>query len=469
MESTPDATASESAFSSTDRGTVAEFLKVSIPLIISSGSISMMYICDRVFLTWYSQDALAAAMPAGLLHLSIASIALGVANYTNTFVAQYEGAGRKSRVAAVIWQGNYWSLFWGIGLLGLIPFASEIFTAIGHDQSVIPLEVKYFRVLCWGSLPMLVSANLACFFSGRGKTMEVMVINIFTTSINVGLDYCLIFGFGPIPEMGITGAGLATISASLTSMLAFTALMFRPDLSPYELWKHRRFDLQLMRRYLRFGFPHGLAQLVDLSAFSAFILLVGKLGSDELTSTNLAFNINSLAFVPMLGIGIAVSTLVGQRIGEGRVDLAARSTWIAFAITGTYMVLFAIIYVVVPDLILKPYMMFSDESLEPVRDQVILLLRFVAVYTFFDAMVIVFGSAIRGAGDTRFAMIYSLVTSWLIMVLPTFLLWKWYDGDLRLSWTACTIWIIILGVGFLWRFLGGEWKSMSVIEPNVID
>jgi len=469
MESPHDATTIEPAVQDANSGTLSEFLRVAIPLIISSGSVSLMYVCDRIFLTWYSPSALAAAMPAGMLHLSIASLALGVANYTNTFVAQYEGAGRNKRVAAVIWQGNYWSLFWGIGLIALVPFASDIFNAIGHDASIIPLEISYFSVLCWGSLPMVLSANLACFFSGRGKTIEVMLINIMSTSINVGLDYCLIFGKGPLPELGITGAGMATITANLTSMLAFVFLMFRPSLKSYELFKHWRFDLALMKRYLRFGLPNGLSWLIDLSAFSAFILLVGKLGAEQLTATNLAFNINSLAFVPMLGIGIAVTTLVGQRIGEGRVHLAARSTWIAFAVTATYMIVFAIIFVVLPDLILTPYMWFSKEKLLPIRDLVVELLRFVAVYTFFDAMLIVFGSAIRGAGDTKFSMIFSLISGWLIMVLPTYICWKWYGGDLRISWLACTLLIVVLGIGFLLRFLGGKWKSMRVIETNVID
>ncbi|MBM82403.1 MAG: MATE family efflux transporter [Planctomycetaceae bacterium] len=450
------------------KGSVAEFLVVAMPLIISSGSVSLMFVCDRVFLTWYSQDALAAAMPAGLLHLTIASIALGVANYTNTFVAQYEGAGRKQRVSAILWQGNYLAVFWGIVLVGLVPWSRDIFELIGHEAKVIPLEAEYFSVLCCGSLPIVFSANLGCFFSGRGQTSIVMWVNVLTTLTNVGLDYCLIFGKGPFPELGIRGAAIATVTASCTSTILFAALMTRGHLKEYDLWKNRGFDAKLMRRYLRFGFPNGMSWLVDLSAFSVFILLVGKLGADELAATNLAFNINSLAFVPMLGVGIAVSTLVGQRIGEEQVDLASKSTWIAFTLTGAYMIVFAVIYVAIPDLILYPYLKFSVDKLGPLREQVIVLLRFIAVYTFFDAMVIVFGSAIRGAGDTRFSLIFSLISSWLIMVLPTYLFWTWYGGDLELSWTVCTVFIIFLGIGFLVRFMGGKWKTMRVIEANVI-
>ena len=93
----------------------------------------------------------------------------------------------------------------------------------------------------------------------------------------------------------------------------------------FGIWRNRRFDRELFVRFLRFGFPQGLHFFLDVASFAVFMLLIGRLGRNELAATNLAFNLNTLAFVPMLGLGTAVSTLVGQRIGEGRPEIAVRT------------------------------------------------------------------------------------------------------------------------------------------------
>ena len=162
-------------------------------------------------------------------------------------------------------------------------------------------------------------------------------------------------------------------------------------------------DKELLGRLLRYGLPTGLQMAAELSAFSVFLFLVGRLGTRELAATNLALNINMLSFVPMLGVGMAVMTLVGKRIGEGRPKLAERTTWLAARSVATYMFVFGMLFVVFPETILLPFTGWHAASeMASIRDQVVVLLRFVAVYTFFDGMAIVFAFAVRGAGDTRF-------------------------------------------------------------------
>jgi MATE family multidrug resistance protein len=118
----------------------------------------------------------------------------------------------------------------------------------------------------------------------------------------------------------------------------------------------------------------------------------------------------------------------------------------------------------VPDLILSPFMSGSDAAaFEELRPTVILLLRYVAVYTFFDAMAIIFGSAVRGAGDTSFSLIFSMLCSWLLMVIPTLIVLR-QGGGLQGCWITVSVTVIVMGLGFLFRFMQGKWKSMRVIE-----
>jgi MATE family multidrug resistance protein len=241
----------------------------------------------------------------------------------------------------------------------------------------------------------------------------------------------------------------------------------RCEREEYGFWKRWRFDRELFGRLLRYGLPTGFQFFVDIAAFSTFIFLVGRLGTEQLAATNLAFNVNTLAFIPMLGCGTAVMTLVGRRIGEGRPEIAIRTTWLACGACCSYMLGFAIIFLFLPDVILYPFSlrMPADEYVV-LRDQAIVLLRFLAVFSVFDGMAIIFGSAVRGAGDTRFSLVFTLMTSWLLMVVPTWICWRWYGGNLIGSWTACTVYICVLGVGLMIRFQSGQWKTMRVIEQS---
>ena len=449
-------------------GSLRELLRIAIPLVISSGSVSVMHLANAVFLTWDSSTSLAAVVPAGVLQWTLISIVFGTVQYANTFVAQYEGAGRMDRAAAAVWQAIYLALVGGILLNLLALFAGPLFDAIGHDKEVAVLEADYFGMLCFSSVPMLLTAALTCFFSGQGKTRVVMVVNVIGVSVNILSDYLLIFGNGPFPKMGIRGAGISTVLAQTVECLMLAWLFFRPEQrATHGTWRNRAFDWDLFKRFLKFGFPQGVHFFLDVASFSVFMLLLGRLGKVELAATNLTFRLNTLAFIPMIGLGTAVSTIVGKRIGEGCPELAVRSTWTAFKVSAAYMFLFVVIFVFLPDVILYPFKKYSDpQDFAALHDTVVELLRFVAVYCFFDAMVIVFSFAIRGAGDTRFALLFSCVIAWTVMVLPTWVSIKWFGGGLHACWWFCTIYIIVLGIGFFARFQAGHWKKMRVIEAT---
>lgn len=454
-------------------GSLGELLAVALPLIASSGSQCLMNVTDRIFLTWYSQESLAAVLPAGMLNWSLISLAFGMCQYANTFVAQYEGAKQTDRVAASVWQAIYIAIAAGLLMSTAGWYANSVFNWIGHEPAVAVEEAEYFRVLAFGSIAPILATAMSTFFSGRGRTAVVMWVNLLGAMTNVVLDYGLIFGVGPFPELGIQGAAIATVLGGVAQVVAYSVLMFGPKArATYGTWSNRGWDSDLIRRFLKYGFPAGLHMFVDVAGFALFMLLVGKLGKTELAATNLAFNLNSLAFIPMLGLGIAISTLVGHRIGEGRPGLAIKTVWTAFKLSSVYMMTFAAIYVLFPALIVQPYLWKAKGDLvemQALQEQIALLLRFVAFYSFFDAMAIVFGSAVRGAGDTRFALVFSFLSCWTLMVGPTWWMWHFHGGSLMGSWWACSVYVLVLGLGFLARFHAGHWKAMSVIEATAVE
>jgi MATE family multidrug resistance protein len=229
-----------------------------------------------------------------------------------------------------------------------------------------------------------------------------------------------------------------------------------------------RYDRLLMTRLLRFAAPNGLQYLVEVASFTLFLLLVGNLGTDALAATNLAFNVNSLAWVPMLGMGTAISTIVGQQLGRNQPQLAARATWTAFWVVLIYMGTIAVFYVALPDLFLLGHAAgMSPDRFRALRSLTVVLLQFVAAYCLFDAMNLVFVSAIKGAGDMRFVLTMTLVLSPL-PVLASFLGIMWFGAGILWCWTAVTLWICLLGLTYLARFLQGRWREMRVIEPDLL-
>ena len=450
-------------------GGYKEFLVIAIPLILSTSSLALQEFVDRMFLAWYSPETVAAAMPAGLLHLAITGLFIGTASYTGTFVAQYYGAKTYHKIGPSVWQGVYFSIIGAVVIFSLIPFTPDIFAVFGHDQIVQEHETIFFQVLCFGSFPMIASAAMSGFYAGLGKTWPLMFVNLFSTSVTVFLDYCLIFGNLCFPEMGIKGAGIATVSSGLCSVICFSILILRHHESEkYNIRSGWRFDLGLLKRLIKFGLPAGIQFFIDLSGFTLFILLVGKLGTESLAATNIAFNINMIAFLPMIGSGIAISVLVGQYIGAENPKLAEKSVYSSYHITFIYMGITALSFVLFPHVFADLFISKSRSSqeMEVILPVTIMLLRFVAFYSFFDSASIIFSCAVRGAGDTIFVMIVSIF-SIIALAFPTYIAVYWLEAGLNTCWVIATVYISALSFVYYIRFKQGRWKKMRVIETVV--
>jgi len=203
---------------------------------------------------------------------------------------------------------------------------------------------------------------------------------------------------------------------------------------------------------------------VDALAFTVFLFLVGRLGEGELAATSITFTLNLVAALPMVGLGQAVGILVGQRLGEDQPGLAGRTTWTGLAVALAYMTAVALVYVLLPG----PLVGLFHSDVEPVRwahvaALVPVLLRFVAVYSLFDAMTLTVSFALRGAGDTRFVTAAAVALSWPVMVVPAWAAWQ-FGWGLYWAWAFASAYIVLLALTMLLRFRQGKWRTMRVIE-----
>ena len=447
-----------------------EVLNVAFPLVVSSLSWTIMTFVDRVLLKWESGDAMAAAFASGAFWFSTLCLPLGITMYTGTFVSQYFGAHRRERIGVAMWQGVWVSLLVSPLLLGAIFVAPALFGLADHATAVRQQEILYFQVLCWGSPAMLIAQALASFYNGRGQTRVVMVVDSSAAVVNLVLDWCWIFGHFGFPALGIAGAAWATVVALWVKALVYFVLVMQPShRRDYGTLSGMRLDGELFRRLMYYGGPSGLQLLLDVSGFTIFIMLVGRLGNIEAEATSMAFSISTLGFMPVWGFSLATSILVGQHLGEDRDDLAARATWTSLQFALCYMVLLSILYVFTPDVFLASF--FAGDRSGETRDQVyglaVSLLRFVAAYNLLDATMMVFSSAIKGAGDTQFVLYTSMVMATSLAVLSWLAVEQLHLGVYG-CWVLISVWIWSMGTVFLLRFLGGKWRSMRVIEKSPV-
>ena len=446
-------------------------LKVSLPLVASMISTTLMLFTDRLFLGWYSTDALAASTPAGLMAFTLMSFFLGVAAYTNTFVAQYTGAGAHERVGACLWQGIYFSLLAGLLLAGASFLGEDIFRLGGHPAEIQQLETTYFRILMLFAVFNVMHDTLGCFYSGRGLTVAVMLISLIGAAVNIPLDYIMINGLLGLPEMGIAGAAWATVLSHALIMLLYIALIFRPRNNiRYGLWKARAFNAAVFKRLLTYGIPAGVSFFIDIFAFTFFLFIIGRIGTGELAASNIAFAINSLGFLPLIGFGIGTATLVGQAIGRGRPDEAVKATRSALGVCSIYVLLMMAIYLGLPEILFSLFRP-KDMSLGDFNTVIAMgrpVMSFIAVYSLFDMFAIIYSSAIKGAGDTRFVTRAVLLCSTTLLVIPVYLAVDVFGAGLYAAWSFATVYVIALGCTFFLRFRQGRWKSMRVIEHNPV-
>lgn len=448
-----------------------DVLKVSLPLVGSMASTTLMLFTDRMFLGWYSIDAIAAATPAGLTAFMFMCFFFGVVAYTNTFIAQYTGSGEPRGIGSSLWQGIYFALASGVVLAALSFYAEPLFRLANHPAEVQRLEVIYFKILMLGAVFSLLHDALACFYSGRGLTAAIMVVSMIGAAVNIPLDYALINGKWGFPRLGIAGAAFATVAGHILIMTLYVLLIFNPkNIRRFCLLQEWKFKFELFKRLMKFGIPAGISFFVEMFAFTFFVFIVGQLGRMELAATNIAFAINMLGFLPMIGFGIGTSTLVGQAIGRGKPEDGVVATNSALHICFLYMASIALLYVLFPEWLFNRFKpdLILDKDYFPMLKLGKTLLVFVAVYSLFDTGNIIFAAAIKGAGDTRFVTWTIALFSTGLMVIPVFVTVKFFNGGIYTIWLFITAYVCFIALVFFWRFKQGKWKSMRVIAAHPI-
>ncbi len=438
-------------------------LQLGLPLIVSAGSVSVLHWMDRAFLSRHNPVDVAAALPAGSVSFAIAALFMSWAGYVGTLVAQSVGEGKPERVGPVVMQGVWLAWFSVLTVPLQWWIAPYLFGPFGHSPEVLAKEIEYFRILSIGMVPLCWSAALSGFFSGLGRTRTILWANLWMCTLNGIAAYGLIFGAWGLPEMGLRGAAWATTCAQGIPMVVYSIAMWRlKDRKFYGLgsWK---LDFSLFRTLSKYGFPAGLHTSVDVTSFALFMLLAGSLPIGALAANNIAFQIHLLGFLPAIGLGFAISILVGQ--AHGAKDLHACWRWIrgGLELTLLYTSVVAALYLLIPGLLLMPFARVEDGDWAMIAQTATALLGIAAVLAVFDFLQVVFSSALKGAGDTKAVMWILGIASIFGLVLPA--AWvRWSGGGVVALWWVMALYVALLSALFAWRLWGGRWMRRRIFD-----
>lgn len=450
---------------------LVEVLRVALPLMISTGTFSLVLFADRTLLLWFRDGShMSAAMAGGNLYWTLVCMPIGIASMTGAIVAQYVGSGKERHVGRFLWQSIWFALAMVPIFLAMAVAAPWMFRISGQPAELIGPESAYMRILMIGAVGSVIETGLSGFFSGTQRTRIIMWASVGTGLINVFFDVWLIFGGLGIPPLGIVGAAWASVIAFWFKALIYGAILVGPSFDKrYRIRRGCRFDRKLLTKLMYFGTPAGLQYLTEAGIFTLIVLQIGQLGDVPLRATTMAINFNMVAFIPLIGVSIAASVLVGHHLTSTGVAGAVVATRSALAIGFAYSSVWAVLYIFAPDLLLSFYRLGQTDA-DTVAAIAIAktLLKFVAIYVFFDFVQLILAGALRGAGDTWFVLGAVIVASFSSLIIGLVgldrAIHQWQIGALYWWWGIITLWVWLLAIVMAARYRSGRWQAMRMVS-----
>jgi len=373
-------------------------------------------------------------------------------------VSQHHGAGENEACGAWSWHALY-SFVPMAGLVGIAIWflVDPIFAALAPSATVKANATTYVLARQFGMMGLVGAIALSSFFRGLGDTHTPLWAMLVANAVNIVLDYGLIFGELGLPELGLRGAGVATAVGEWTYFVFLFVVFRRSRLDALHRTQPARFEPGEIRRLLRTGLPVGGQWVLEMLSFAVFTTLVARMSDQALAASQAFISLMSISFMQAIGIGNAVSTLVGRYIGARELDLARKSFRSAQILGIALAAVVATLYVGVPETLLS---IFTDDAEVLAFGRPLLAIG--AAFQLFDAIAIISDGALRGAGDTRWPFLVRCMLAWGVF-LPLAWLFAFPLGlGLTGAWCGCAVQVIVLAALLVRRFRSGSWQQIRI-------
>jgi MATE family multidrug resistance protein len=421
------------------------------PITVQMLSFTAMGLVDTLYVGWLGTSALAAVAFCAVASHFLHAFGTGLLGGVRIAVSQSHGARDAQAGDAAASQGLVLSVLMGVLVACLALVAEPLLHALGAAAGTTELGARWLSVRLLAAPFWFGTLALGGWFQGRGDTRTPMRATLLANGLNIALDPVFIFGWGPLPALGVQGAALATF-VGFAGGFVHLAAHARRGLGPSAL-----VDRAAVARIWRLGSPAGVRALFEVGAWMAFCAMLARVGETAMAAHLVVIRVVSVSFLPGHAVGEAAGVLVGQAVGGGR-ERHAVEAWTAGMVLGVVVMGgFSVVFHLVPGLALAPF------GLEPaVLSVALLLLQVAVVFQVFDAVAMVGLAALNGAGDTRFVMAVCMATGWLLKLPLGWLLAVEWGAGAPGAWWALTAEIVVLGAVVLLRLRGRSWLRQGV-------
>jgi MATE family multidrug resistance protein len=292
-----------------------------------------------------------------------------------------------------------------------------------------------------------------------------MVANISAMIVNVILDYLLIFGKAGLPSLGIKGAAYATVTGSICGLIILIiAYLGKKNRDEFQISRTFRFEPKVMRKLLYFGYPAGVEFFLNFLAFSALIYIFHSEGNVVATASTIMFNWDLVSFIPLIGIEIGVTSLVGRYMGAGDPKTAHHAAMSGIK-TGLYFsFIILILFLAIPKTLV---MVFRPEVPVEIFSQAVPIavdmIRLASLYVLLEAVMVAVVGALRGAGDTHFTMFLSVSAHWTMLPV-VYIMMKVFNMSAVAGWLGVIVAFLLFCGVLILRYRSGKWQKIKVID-----
>ena len=433
-------------------------LILAIPMVLEMVMESVFAVVDVFFVARLGADAVAAVGLTESMLTLVYVVAMGLGIGATALVARRIGEGDPEGAARSAVQALGVALVVSAVLgVGGVVMAPRLLALMGGSPEVVAMGTGYTRVMLGANASVLFLFLVNAIFRGAGDAAIAMRSLWLANGINIVLAPCLIFGVGPLPELGVMGAAVATSIGRGTGALYALSRLVRPGGRVRVERRHLLPDPALMGRIVRLSSSGAFQIFIGMASWIGLVRIVSGFGSEALAGYTIGMRIVIFALLPSWGLSNAAATMVGQSLGAGKPDRAERAVWRAGAynlvflgLTGLGFVFFA-----------EPLIGFFTADPQVARYGVDCL-RTVAMGFPFYAYGMVLTQSFNGAGDTWTPTVLNLLVFWVWEIpLAYFLAYPMGMGP-RGAFLAATVAFCTLAVASAVLFRRGRWKTRVV-------
>jgi putative MATE family efflux protein len=428
---------------------------LAIPMMLEMAMESIFAVVDIAFVSRLGTDAVAAVGITEALVTVLYAIAIGLGMGLTAMVARRIGEKDREAAALVtgqsIWIGAILSIV--IGVAGVV-YARDLLVIMGASSGVIEQGEGFMAVLLGGSFSIIFLFLLNAAFRGAGDATVALRSLWIANGINIALDPCLIFGLGPFPEMGVTGAAVATTIGRGVGVLYQVGYLLGERGRIALRLRHLYLVPDLIVRLLRLSIG-GVGQfLISTASWIAVMRIVAIYGSSAIAAYTIALRMMEFTFLPAWGLGNAAATLVGQNLGAGQPERAEQSAWQAAKYNATFMAVAGLFMLSFAQGITGLFTNEADVLYWGTRCLQILGLGF-PVYAIGMVMI----QALNGAGDTTTPAVLNFICFWLVQIPLAYWLATRTSLEPNGAFVAIVVSESLLTILSVLVFRRGNWKQ----------